>query len=129
MNLNRAADNNGTPLPYPGSLLEDLKSKDDSTRLSAIQAIKPYSETISLPLLLSIVMEDPNSQIRLQAIGALWNRGDSKVARVLEQVLVLDKGRRCQIGKRWSSGGRGDKVHILYFPGQHYPVKQGLCTN
>lgn len=101
----RAADPGGEPLPYPESLLEDLKSKDDSTRLSAIQAIKPYSEIRSLPQLLSIVIEDPNSQIRLQAVGALWNRDDSKVARVLEKVLVLDKDEDVRLA---SAGALGD---------------------
>ena len=100
-----AQNNNGPPLPYPESLLEDLKSKDVSTRLSAIQAIKPYRETNSLPLLLSIVMDDPNSQIRLQAVGALWNRGDSKAARVLEKVLVLDKDEDVRLA---SAGALGD---------------------
>ena len=100
-----AEDNGEPPLPYPKSLLEDLKSKDISTRLSAIQAIKPYRETSSLPLLLSIVMEDPNSQIRLQAVGALWNRGNSKVARILEKVLVLDKDEDVRMA---SAGALGD---------------------
>jgi HEAT repeat protein len=100
-----AANNNGPPLPYPESLLKDLESEEESTRLSAIQAIKPYSETSSLPLLLAIVMEDPNSQIRLQAVGALWNRGDSKVARVLEKVLVLDKDEDVRLA---SAGALGD---------------------
>jgi len=100
-----AADNNGAPLPYPESLLEDLRSEDVSIRLSAIQAIKPYRETNSLPLLLSIVMEDPNSQIRLQAVGALWNRGDTKAARILEKVLVLDKDENVKLA---SAGALGD---------------------
>ena len=101
----RAANNNGVPLPYPESLLEDLKSEDEATRLSAIQAIKPYRETRSLPLLLSMVMDDPNSQIRLQAVGALWNRGNSKAARVLEKVLVLDKDEDVRLA---SAGALGD---------------------
>ncbi|MDT8366476.1 MAG: HEAT repeat domain-containing protein, partial [bacterium] len=100
-----AADPNGEPLPYPESLLEDLKSKDDSTRLSAIQAIKPFRETRSLPLLLAIVMEDPNRQVRLQAVGALWNRGDSKAAKILEKVLVLDKDEDVRLA---SAGALGD---------------------
>jgi len=101
----RAANSNGPPLPYPESLLKDLESEEESTRLSAIQAIKPYRETRSLPLLLSIVMDDPNSQIRLQAVGALWNRGDSKAARVLEKVLVLDKDEDVRLA---SAGALGD---------------------
>jgi len=101
----RAANNNGPPLPYPESLLKDLESKEESTRLSAIQAIKPYRETRSLPLLLSMVMDDPNSQIRLQAVGALWNRGNSKAARVLEKVLVLDKDEDVRLA---SAGALGD---------------------
>jgi HEAT repeat protein len=100
-----AAANNGDPLPYPESLLEDLESKEESTRLSAIQAIKPYRETRSLPLLLSMVMDDPNSQIRLQAVGALWNRGNSKAAKVLEKVLVLDKDEDVRLA---SAGALGD---------------------
>ena len=100
-----AAANNGGPLPYPESLLKDLESKEESTRLSAIQAIKPYRETRSLPLLLSMVMDDPNSQIRLQAVGALWNRGNSKAARVLEKVLVLDKDEDVRLA---SAGALGD---------------------
>lgn len=100
-----AQNNNGAPLPYPESLLEDLKSEDEATRLSAIQAIKPYRETRSLPLLLSMVMDDPNSQIRLQAVGALWNRGDSRAARILEKVLVLDKDEDVRLA---SAGALGD---------------------
>jgi HEAT repeat protein len=100
-----AAQNNGPSLPYPESLLEDLKSEDEATRLSAIQAIKPYHETRSLQLLLNIVMNDPNSQIRLQAIGALWNRGDRRAARVLEKVLVLDKDEDLKLA---SAGALGD---------------------
>ena len=101
----RAQDNNGAPLPYPESLLRDLKSEDEATRLSAIQAIKPYRETRSLPLLLSMVMNDPNSQIRLQVVGALWNRGDSRAAGVLEKVLVLDKDKDVRLA---SAGALGD---------------------
>jgi HEAT repeat protein len=100
-----AANNNGAPLPYPESLLENLKSEDEATRLSAIQAIKPYRETRSLPLLLSMVMDDPNSQIRLQVVGALWNRGDSRAARILEKVLVLDKDASVRMA---SAGALGD---------------------
>jgi HEAT repeat protein len=100
-----AAANNGDPLPYPESLLEDLESDNEATRLSAIQAIKPYHETRSLPLLLSMVMDDPNSQIRLQAVGALWNRGDSRAARVLEKALVLDKDEDIKLA---SAGALGD---------------------
>ena len=101
----RAAGNGNLPLPYPESLLEELKSKDEVTRLSAVQAIKPYRETRSLPLLLSMVMDDPNSQIRLQAIGALWNRGDTRAAKVLEKVLVLDKDNDVRLA---SAGALGD---------------------
>jgi len=100
-----AAQNNGSTLPYPESLLDDLKSKDEATRLTAVQAIKPFRETISLPLLLTMVMDDPNSQIRLQAVGALWNRGDSRAASTLEKVLVLDKDEDLKLA---SAGALGD---------------------
>lgn len=98
-----AAENGA--LPYPESLLEDLKSKDDATRLSAVQAIKPYRETRSLPQLLTMAREDPNDQIRLQVVGALWNRGDSRAASTLEKVLVLDTDRDVRLA---SAGALGD---------------------
>ena len=75
-------------LPYPQSLLQDLESKDSSVRLTAVQAIKPYEETISLPRLLDLVQNDPEDNIRLQAAGALWNRRSPKSAKVLELVLL-----------------------------------------
>ena len=100
-----AAAKNGPALPYPASLLQDLKSGDEATRLSAIQIIKPYRETGSLPLLLSLVLEDPSSQVRLQAVGALWNRGDAKAVKVLERVLMLDKDNDVRIA---SAGALGD---------------------
>jgi HEAT repeat protein len=52
-----------------------------------------------------MVMDDPNSQIRLQAVGALWNRGDSRAARTLEKVLVLDKDMDVRMA---SAGALGD---------------------
>jgi len=100
-----AANNDGPVLPYPESLLEDLKSKDEAARLSAIQAIKPYREVQSIPILLAMVLEEPNSQIRLQAVGALWNRNDTRAARALEKVLVLDKDIMVRIA---SAGALGD---------------------
>jgi HEAT repeat protein len=106
---------NGAPLPYPESLLEDLRSEDATTRLSAIQAIKPYRETRSLPLLLSMVMDDANSQIRLQAVGALWNRGDSKAATVLEKVLVLDKDENVRLASAGALGDVGNKSTSTIF--------------
>jgi HEAT repeat protein len=104
--VHSAQNGNGTPpLPYPQSLLDDLTSKDEASRLSAIQVIKPYRETSSLPLLLSIVVNDPSSQVRLQAVGALWNRGDVKAAKVLEKVLMLDKDEDVKLA---SAGALGD---------------------
>ncbi len=98
-----AAENGA--LPYPPSLLQDLKSEKPDTRLSAIQAIKPFREKESLPLLLKIVMEDPSDQIRLQAVGALWNRGDTRAASTLEKVLVLDKVQEVKLA---AAGALGD---------------------
>ena len=100
-----ASNINGPALPYPESLLEDLQSTDEATRFSAIQAIKPYRELQSMPILLTMVLEDPNSQIRLQAVGALWNRNDTRAARVLEKVLVLDKDEEVRLA---SAGALGD---------------------
>jgi len=102
-----AAENGA--LPFPESLLEDLVSKDESLRLSAVQAIKPYRETRSLPLLLTMVMDDPNSQIRLQAVGALWNRDDTSAAAVLEKVLVLDKDEDVRLASARALGDVGIK--------------------
>jgi len=100
-----AEANNVPSLPYPQSLLDDLTSKDEAARLSAIQVIKPYRETSSLPLLLSLVVDDPSSQVRLQTVGALWNRGDVKAAKVLEKVLMLDKDEDVKLA---SAGALGD---------------------
>jgi HEAT repeat protein len=80
-------------------------SKEEATRLSAVHVIKPYRETRSVPLLLSMVMNDPSSQIRLQVVGALWNRGDVKAAKILEKVLVLDKDEDVRLA---SAGALGD---------------------
>jgi HEAT repeat protein len=52
-----------------------------------------------------MVMEDPNPLIRLQAVGALWNRGNTRAARILEKVLVLDKDREVRLA---SAGALGD---------------------
>ena len=100
-----AAENGVPPLPYPESLLEDLQSADEATRLSAIQAIKPFSETRSIPILLTMVVDDPSSQIRLHAVGALWNKNDTRAARVLEKALVLDKDENVRLA---SAGALGD---------------------
>jgi len=100
-----AAGSDAPLLPYPESLLDDLTSKEEATRLSAIQVIKPYRETISLPLLLSTVVNDSSSQVRLQAVGALWNRGEVKAAKVLEKVLMLDKDESVRLA---SAGALGD---------------------
>jgi HEAT repeat protein len=74
-------------------------------RLSAVQAIKPYRESESLDILLTMVMEDPSPLIRLQAVGALWNRGNTRASRILEKVLVLDKDREVRLA---SAGALGD---------------------
>ncbi|MDF1535529.1 MAG: HEAT repeat domain-containing protein [bacterium] len=100
-----AASNGLAALPYPESLLDDLQSGDESVRLSAVQAIKPYKESESLNILLKMVEEDPNPLIRLQAVGALWYRGDSRASKILEKTLVLDKDREVRLA---SAGALGD---------------------
>ena len=103
----RAAENGD--LPYPKTLLQDLESKDETVRLSAVQAIKPYRESESLNVLLKMVMEDPNPLIRLQAVGALWYRGNSRASKTLEKVLVLDKDREVRLAAAGALGDVGIK--------------------
>jgi len=102
------------PLPYPSSLLDDLRSPDVNIRLSAVQAIKPYRETGSLKALMDLVQSDPEPAIRLQAIGAIWNRGNPKSAKPLEIVLVLDKDRDVRMAAAGALGDIGQMSSAIF---------------
>jgi HEAT repeat protein len=74
-----------------------------------VQAIKPYRESESLNALLKMVIEDPNPFVRLQAVGAIWYRGNNRASKTLEKVLVLDKDREVRLAAAGALGDVGIK--------------------
>ena len=58
-------------VPFPKNLLDDLRSKDQSIRLSAVQAIKPYRELTSIPVLERILVVDPDTGVKIAAAVSL----------------------------------------------------------
>ncbi len=78
------------PLPFPRALLDDLSSADPKVRLAALQAMKPFPEVVSVPRLLKLAEADPVAEVRGEAVGALWNRGDRRAARILEVLVNID---------------------------------------
>jgi HEAT repeat protein len=109
-----ASEGEKDKLPFPSSLLKDLESPDSGTRLSAIQAIKPFSELTSFDTLVKLAGRDPVPEVRAQAVGALWNRGDRRAAHSLEVILNIDNDLAVKMATAGALGSVGLKTSVPY---------------
>src|SRR5512138_2331852 len=112
--LSAAAAEEEKKLPFPAALLTDLEAPDSGTRLSALQAIKPFTETASLDILIRLAAKDPIPEVRAQAIGALWNRGDRRAAHPLEIILNVDADPGVRMAAAGALGRVGLKTSVPY---------------
>ncbi len=109
-----AAGQEKNGLPFPSSLLADLESPDAGARLSALQAIKPFSELTSFDTLVKLAGRDPVPEVRVHAVGALWNRGDRRAAHSLEIILNIDTDLAVKMAAAGALGGVGLKTSVPY---------------